>query len=165
MIKIILFFILLSSCNFTPIYSNENLEKTELWNNINFIYDNRGLNLAQKIILNNLLSQLTKYKDSNNSYKYSLHITNIREDITPANIGRAGDITEYNYKISLNINVTKGTRDIFDKEFVNSVNYNVDNDYYKNHIAIKKLRNDISRRISDDIENSLNLYLSSKLIN
>ena len=161
MIKFLIIITLLSSCNFKPIYSNSNHYKNLLLNNINFDYNYTKLNLEQKIIVRNLISMLDKFNAHDKSSKYRLEIKKIQEKISPITIAKDGDISEYNYKVSIEVSLSEDKRVLFIKDFTNSINFYTDNGYYASQIAIKKFRKDLTKTISHDLETELQLNISS----
>ena len=161
MIKFLIIITLLSSCNFKPIYSNSNHYKNLLLNNINFDYNYTKLNLEQKIIVRNLISMLDKFNAHEKPSKYRLEIKKIQEKISPITIAKDGDISEYNYKVSIEVSLSEDKRVLFVKDFTNSINFYTDNGYYASQIAIKKFRKDLTKTISHDLETELQLNISS----
>ena len=123
MIKFLIIITLLSSCNFKPIYSNSNHYKNLLLNNINFDYNYTKLNLEQKIIVRNLISMLDKFNAHDKPSKYKLEIKKVQEKISPITIAKDGEISEYNYKVTIKFALTKNKKVIFIKDFSNSINF------------------------------------------
>ena len=161
MIKSLIIITLLSSCNFKPIYSNSIQHKNLLLNNISFDYNYTEFNLEQKIIVRNLTSMLDKFNAHDKPSKYKLEINKVQEKISPITIAKDGDISEYNYKVAINVSLSEDKGTVFIKDFTNSINFYTDNGYYASQIAIKKFREDLTKTISHDLETELQLNMSS----
>ncbi len=158
MIKNILVFLFLLSCNFTPIYSENNQLKNRLLHNISFNYSYDNLSLEQKIILRNFTNELAKFRSNGTDSQYKLKINNIREVITPITLNKDGIISSYNYAIKLQIIFTDGNKILLKEQLGNSLNYEVDNGYYASPIAIKKFRIDLVKNIAAEFENKILLF-------
>ncbi|MBT4878322.1 MAG: hypothetical protein HON42_00700 [Alphaproteobacteria bacterium] len=104
---------------------------------------------------------LDKFNAHDKPSKYKLEIKKVQEKISPITIAKDGEISEYNYKVTIKFALTKNKKVIFIKDFSNSINFYTDNGYYASQIAIKKFRKDLTKTISHDLETELQLNISS----
>jgi len=141
---IILFFV--SSCGYTPIFSNKN-------SNFSIIEINStGNNKLNKILIN----KLDKYKSTNGKKRFSLKIdTNLKKEI--ASKDTKGNPKTYKMDVNLKIYAKDEKDNLKEKSFFKSINYNNRNNKFK----LNKYENETAVNLTEKIAEEIIIYLQS----
>ena len=141
---IILFFV--SSCGYTPIFSNKN-------SNFSIIEINStGNNNLNKILIN----KLDNYKSTNGKKRFSLKInTNLKKEI--ASKDTKGNPKTYKMYVNLKINTKDEKDNLKEKSFSKSIHYNNSNNKFK----LKKYENETAINLTEKIAEEIIIYLQS----
>ena len=141
---IILFFV--SSCGYTPIFSNKN-------SNFSIIEINStGNNKLNKILIN----KLDKYKSTNGKKRFSLKIdTNLKKEI--ASKDTKGNPKTYKMDVNLKIYAKDEKDNLKEKSFSKSINYNNSNNKFK----LNKYENETAKNLIEKIAEEIIIYLQS----
>ena len=163
LIYIILMY-LLSSCGFTPLYSDANQKKLEqlesqitLVNNINK-YD---FSLGKKIIYKNF-SQKFNFPKQDIKTKYILSVNNISESEYPLDLDMDGNASEYSYNININASLkdfTKNNKIIFSKSYNSKINLKIGNSYYSSVISKRNYQKKLAQNIAEKFYNEIFMFL------
>ena len=159
----LIFFLFLISCNLKPLNNSIINSDTDL--NIKILYDDLKLNLRDKSIYNEIRKELGYIYDSDNN-NYIIYLSNISESSNIALVNRQGEISEYNYNLSVhaklyekNCDSTFKCKAIFNRVFSNSLNYNVNNNYYAIENAKNSYRSQLISSIVKEIQNEIIISL------
>ena len=141
---IILFFV--SSCGYTPIFSNKN-------SNFSIIEINStGNNKLNKILIN----KLDNYKSTNGKKRFSLKIdTNLKKEI--ASKDTKGNPKTYKMDVNLKIYAKDEKDNLKEKSFFKSINYNNRNNKFK----LNKYENETAVNLTEKIAEEIIIYLQS----
>ena len=141
------FLLLINSCGYQPIYTNEN---------INFsIKEINSINNNRLIIL--LKNNLNMYSDTENKDKNYLLNVEVERKIITTSKDTAGNPKTYLMEIIVKIEVQENYGEITKKNFVEKFNYNTQDNKFNQNQYEENIEENLIRKISENIV----LYLSS----
>ena len=141
------FLLLINSCGYQPIYTNEN---------INFsIKEINSINNNRLIIL--LKNNLNMYSDTENKDKNYLLNVEVERKIITTSKDTAGNPKTYLMEVIVKIEVQENYGEITKKNFVEKFNYNTQDNKFNQNQYEENIEENLIRKISENIV----LYLSS----
>ena len=142
---IISFLLLLTSCGYKPIYSNQNINNLT-FSKIEFKGDNS---------INRKLKNLLPIKEiENTDNENEIYITS-KYNTTTASKNSKGEISSYTSTLSINLSTLKNNN-ISKKEFNQNFTYNT----RSNNYDLKEYQNIIKNELIDKIANEVILFLN-----
>ena len=145
-IKILIFFLFISGCGYTPIFTNKK---------INFsIYE---FSASGNTKLNKIInSKLNNYKGSDGSKKFSLTMeTSLDKEVSSRDA--KGNPKTFRIILDSNVLIKDINDNIKNKSFSKSVDYNNKN----NKSELKKYENETSNNLAEKIADEIIIYLQS----
>lgn len=145
-IKFLIILFLVSSCGYTPIFSNKNSSFSIIE------IKSTGNNKLNKILKN----KLDSYKSTNGKKLFSLKInTNLKKEI--ASKDTKGNPKTYKMDINLKIYAKDEKNNLKERSFSKSINYNNSN----NKSKLKKYENETAENLTEKIAEEIIIYLQS----
>ena len=145
-IKFFILLIFITSCGYTPIFSNKNID-----------FSIAGIELTGNNKLNKILNnKLNIYKNLDSEKKYYLKInTDVNKKISSKD--SKGNAKNFELTVSINANIQDGTGNIKEKLFIKSINYNNSS----NKFDLKKYENQSSEILVSKISEEIIIYLQT----
>ena len=143
---IILIFLILNACDYTPVYSTKDSGFTI--NNV----ETSGNNKINKIIL----KKISRLKNDSNNIIYDLKILSSKE-IKSISKDSKGNTKTYEMIINIDINIIRNNNIIKNKKFLETFSFN----NTSNKFELSQYKNDIEKKLIENIIENLILTLKT----